>query len=101
MQANANNQSHYTTIDALDCLLTYNDLLGNRSDVMMVTSAPPEKENSLLLYGMSLSQTWDIGYALCEFRKSLDCGRLADLPLAQQEQAIRDWKIGNYKIDHC
>lgn len=101
MQINANNPSHYTTIDTLDCLRTYSDLLGNRSDVIIVTSAPPEKGNSLLLYGMSLSQTWDIGYALCGFGKPVDCGRLADLPLAQQEQAIRDWEIGDYKIDHC
>ena len=101
MQVNARNNSRYTRIDTLDCILTYNDLLGNRSDFMMVSTATSESNNSLLAYGMSNSDTWDIGYALCSGGGQFDCGRLADFPLNEQLKAIQEWNIGGYKIDYC
>lgn len=101
MQVNARNSSRYTRIDALDCILTYNDLLGNHSDFMMVSTATSNTNNSLLAYGMSVSDTWDIGYALCSNGGQFDCGRLASLPLNEQMKAIQDWNIGGHKIDYC
>lgn len=99
MQINARNSTRYTRIDTLDCILTYNDLLGNRSDFIMVSSTTPDGNNSLLAYGMSISQTWDIGYALCGGQ--FECGRLADLPLSEQMKAIQDWNIGGHEIEYC
>ena len=101
MQVDSGNIDHYTRIENLDCLLTYNNLLGNRSDFIMVSSAAPMSNNSLLLFGMSGSQTWDIGYSLCEGGSEFDCGRLADLTPARQAQTIEGWHLGNYTIDYC
>lgn len=101
MQVNARNSTRYTGIDALNCILTYDDLLGNRSDFIMVSTTASDSDNSLLAYGMSTSQIWDIGYALCSGGEQFDCGRLADLPLNEQMKAIQDWNIGGYKIDFC
>ncbi len=101
MQANARNSSRYTRMDTLDCILTYNALLGNHSDFMMVSTTMSKNVNSLLAYGMSASDTWDIGYALCSGGGQFDCGRLANLPLNEQMRAIQDWNIGGYKIDYC
>ena len=101
MQANARNRTYFTRLEPLDCLLTYNNLLGNRSDLIMVSSAKPEGNNSLLIYGIATAVTWDVGYALCIPGNTFDCGRLAGLPLAQQQQVIRDWNVGGYKIDYC
>ena len=101
MQVNAMNSTIYRLVDPLDCLLTYNDLLGNRSDFLMVSSTMPRSDNSLLAYGMSSSQSWDIGYALCDKGAEIDCGRLSELPLDKQMEAIRDWNIGGYKVDYC
>lgn len=101
MQVNAMNSTTYRRIDPLDCILTYNDLLGNHSDFLMVSSTMPRSDNSLLAYGMSSSQSWDIGYALCPQGEDIDCGRLSDLPLDEQLEAIRDWNIGGYKVDYC
>ena len=109
MQVNARNSTYYTRIDALDCILTYNDLLGNHSDFIMVSTTAPKSDNSLLVYGMSNPNTvygmsnpntWDIGYPLCS-GEQFDCGRLAGLPLDEQMKAIQDWNIGGYKIDFC
>ena len=101
MQVNARNRSRYTPMKALDCILTYNDLLGNRSDFIMISTTTPKTNNSLLTYGMSTSETWDIGYALCSGGTQFDCGRLAEKPKDEQMEAIQDWKIGGHKIDHC
>ena len=101
MQVNGRNSTHYTRINTLDCILTYNDLLGNRSDFIMVSTTAPKSDNSLLAYGMSTSGTWDVGYSLCSDGGQFDCGRLADLPLDEQMKAIEDWNIGGYKIDYC
>lgn len=101
MQVNARNSSRYIRIDTRDCILTYNDLLGNRSDLIMVSTAMSKSNNSLLAYGMSTSDTWDIGYSLCSGGEQFDCGRLAGLPLNEQMKAIQDWNIGGYKIDYC
>lgn len=101
MQVNARNSTCYTRIDALDCILIYNDLLGNRSDFIMVSTTAPKTDNSLLAYGMSTSQTWDVGYALCSDGGQFDCGRLAAFSLNEQMKAIQDWNIGGYKIDYC
>ena len=101
MQVNSRNSTCYTRIDALDCILIYNNLLGNRSDFIMVSTEAPETDNSLLAYGMSASQTWDVGYALCSDGGQFDCGRLAALPLNEQMKIIRDWNIGGHKIDYC
>ncbi|KAI4102204.1 MAG: hypothetical protein LQ339_004728 [Xanthoria mediterranea] len=101
MQVNAKNGTSYAYINALDCLLMYNDLMGNRSDLIMVSSAPPEGNNTLLVYGMAASGTWDTGYVLCRWPNTFDCGRLAELPVAEQVQAVKDWNVGGYKIDHC
>ena len=101
MQLNAKNTTEYNQIQNLECILTYNNLLGNRSDMIMVSSAKPENNNSLLVYGVTSSGTWDVGYNLCDGGSDFDCGRLADLPIARQEQAIKDWNIGGYKIDYC
>lgn len=101
MQVNAKNGTSYAYINTLDCLLMYNDLMGNRSDLIMVSSAPPEENNTLLVYGMAASGTWDTGYVLCRWPNTFDCGRLAELPVAEQVQAVKDWNIGGYKIDHC
>ena len=100
MQVNSRNSTRYTRIDALDCILIYNDLLGNRSDFIMVSTEAPETDNSLLAYGMSASQTWDVGYALCSDGQ-FDCGRLATLPLNEQMKTVRDWNIGGHEIDYC
>lgn len=101
MQANSRNSTFYTRLDSLTCLLTYNTMLENRSDFIMVSSEAPKSNNSLLVYGMTTSGTWDIGYHLCAAPNAVDCGRLANLPLAQQVQAVQDWNIGGYKIDYC
>ena len=101
MQVNAKNSSRYARIDPLDCILTYNDLLGNHSDFIMVSTATSKSKNSLLAYGMSVADTWDIGYNLCSQGEQFDCGRLASLPLDEQLKAIQDWNIGGYKIDYC
>ena len=101
MQSNAKNRTYFPRVEPLECLLTYNNLLGNRSDLIMVSSAKPEANNSLLLYGVANADTWDVGYILCIPGNTFDCGRLAGLPLAQQQQAIQDWNIGGYKIDYC
>ena len=101
MQVNSRNSTRYTRIDALNCILIYNDLLGIRSDFIMVSTEAPETDNSLLAYGMSASQTWDVGYALCSGGGQFDCGRLAALPLNEQMKTIRDWNIGGHKIDYC
>lgn len=101
MQANAKNRTQFARVEPLECLLTYNNLLGNRSDLIMVSSAKPEQNNSLLIYGITYGLTWDVGYVLCIPGNTFDCGRLAGLPLAQQQQVIRDWNIGGYKIDYC
>ena len=101
MQVNARNKSCYTRIEALDCILTYNELLGNRSDLIMISTTTPKSNNSLLAYGMSTSETWDIGYALCLGGTEFDCGRLAEKPKDEQMEAIQDWNIGGHKIDYC
>lgn len=101
MQVNARNSTQYIRMDPLDCILTYNDLLGNRSDFIMVSSTAPRSDNSLLAYGMSTSGTWDIGYSLCSDGGQFDCGRLAELPFNEQMKAIQNWNIGGYKIDFC
>lgn len=101
MQLNARNSSRYTRIENLDCILTYNTLLGNHSDFMMVSTAMPTNNNSLLAYGMSKSATWDIGYVLCADGTQFDCGRLANLPSNEQMKTIQDWNIGGYKIEYC
>ncbi|CAO1603804.1 hypothetical protein XANCAGTX0491_007383 [Xanthoria calcicola] len=101
MQLNAKNGTSYAYVNTLDCLLMYNDLMGNRSDLIMVSSAPPEENNTLLVYGMAASGTWDTGYVLCQWPNTFDCGRLAELPVAEQVQAVQDWNMGGYKIDHC
>ncbi|KAL8663032.1 MAG: hypothetical protein Q9168_008159 [Polycauliona sp. 1 TL-2023] len=101
MQVNAKNKTHYKYMNALDCLLSYNTLIGNRSDVIMISSAPPESNNSLLTYGMASWGTWDTGYVLCLWPNAFDCGRLAGLPVNQQHAAIKNWTVGGYKIDHC
>ena len=67
----------------------------------MVSSAKPENNNALLVYGVASSGTWDVGYNLCEGGKDFDCGRLADLPLARQQQATKNWNIGGYPIEYC
>ena len=101
MQALSRNDTFYTRMGLRDCLVSYNDLLGNRSDLIMVTSTAPKNNNHLLVYGMSKASTWDIGYPLCEWGASLDCGRLTSKPLAQQEQIAQQWHIGGHKIDYC
>ncbi|KAI4107154.1 MAG: hypothetical protein LQ345_007158, partial [Seirophora villosa] len=101
MQVSAKNSTSYAYIDTLDCLLMYNNLIGNRSDLIMVSSAPPEENNTLLVYGMAASGTWDTGYALCKRPNTFDCGRLANLPVTEQSQAVKDWNMGGYKIDYC
>ena len=101
MQVYSRNSTRYTRIDALDCILIYNDLLGNRSDFIMVSTAGPETDNSLQAYGMSGSGTWDVGYGLCSAGGQFDCGRLAALPLNEQMKVIQDWNIGGHKIDYC
>ena len=42
MQVHVMNGSFYTQLDALDCILGYNDLLGNGSDFLMVSTTAPE-----------------------------------------------------------
>ena len=101
MQVNALNRSRYTPVKALDCILTYNDLLGNRSDFIMISTTTPKSNNSLLAYGMSTSGTWDVGYGLCSQGTQFDCGRLAEKPKDEQMGAIRNWNIGGHKIDYC
>lgn len=101
MQVNANNSTLYTYSSTLDCLLMYNNLMGNHSDLIMVSSAPAQQNNTLLVYGMAASGTWDIGYFLCQWGKTFDCGRLVDLPVDEQVQAVKDWNIGGYRIDYC
>lgn len=101
MQVSAKNSTSYAYIDTLDCLLMYNNLIGNRSDLIMVSSAPPEENNTLLVYGMAASGTWDTGYDLCKWSNTFDCGRLANLPVTEQSQAVKDWNMGGYKIDYC
>ena len=101
MQVNARDRSRYTPITALDCILTYNDLLGNRSDFIMISTTAPKSTNSLLAYGMSTSGTWDIGYNLCSDGTQFDCGRLAEMPKEEQIGAIQNWTIGGHKIEYC
>ena len=101
MQVNARNSSRFTPINNLDCILTYNDLLGNRSDFIMVSTTTPKGNNSLLAYGMSTSGTWDVGYSLCSNGGQFDCGRLAEKPKNEQIEAIQNWNIGGHKIDYC
>lgn len=101
MQLNAKNTTHYNQIQKLECVLTYNSLFGNRSDMIMVSSAKPENNNALLVYGVASSGTWDVGHDLCDGRGKFDCGRLINWPIARQEQATRDWNVGGYKIDYC
>ena len=101
MQVNARNSTLYTRMEPLDCILTYNDLFGNRSDLIMVSTTAPRSDNSLLAYGMSTSGTWDIGYALCSGGEQFDCGRLAGLPSNEQMEAIQNWTIGGHRIDAC
>ena len=101
MQVNARNKSRYTRIKALDCILTYNELLGNRSDLIMISTTTPKSNNSLLAYGMSTSGTWDVGYALCSGGAEFDCGRLVEKPKDEQMEAVQDWNIGGHKIDYC
>ena len=100
MQIDARNGSRFSRIENLDCILTYNELMGNHSDFIMVSTATSTSNNALLAYGMSNSGTWDIGYALCP-GEQFDCGRLAELPLSDQMKATQNWNIGGYKIDHC
>ena len=101
MQVNATNSSLYTWMDALDCILAYNVLLGNRSDFIMISTTTPKSNSSLLAYGMSTSGTWDIGYALCSDGEQFDCGRLSEKPKDEQMKAVQDWNIGGHKIDSC
>ena len=101
MQVNAGNSSRFTRIDALRCILTYDELLGNRSDFIMISTTTPKSNNSLLAYGMSTSATWDIGYPLCSDGGQFDCGRLAEMPKDEQMEAIQNWNIGGHKIDYC
>ena len=101
MQINARNSTLYTRMDPLECIITFNNLLGNRSDFIMVSTTSPKGDNSLLAYGMSSSQTWDIGYALCSNGGQFDCGRLSDSPLNEQMKAIQNCNFGGYKIDFC
>lgn len=100
IQANASSGTLYTYTSTLDCL-TYNNLMGNHSDLIMVSSAPAELNNTLLVYGMTASGTWEIGYVLCQWSNSFDCGRLADVPVAEKFQAVKDWNVGGYRIDYC
>ena len=101
MQVNARNKSQYVRIEVLDCILTYNELLGNRSDFIMISTTTPKSNNSLLAYGMSTSGTWDVGYDLCSQGTEFDCGRLAEKSKDEQIEAIQDWNIGGHKIDYC
>lgn len=61
----------------------------------------PKNDNSLLAYGMSSSQSWDIGYSLCADGAEFDCGRLSEFPLDKQMEVIQDWNISGYKVDYC
>ena len=67
----------------------------------MVSSTVSKSNNSLLAYGMSSSQSWDIGYGLCSLGGQFDCGRLSALSSDKQMETIRDWNIAGYKIDYC
>ena len=64
MQMSATDRAVYERLEKVDCLVTYNDLLGNRSDLIIVSSGAAENANSLLVYGMAASGTWDVGYIL-------------------------------------
>ena len=101
MQLNARNTTHYNQIPKLDCVLTYSSLFGNRSDMIMVSSAKPENNNALLVYGIASNGTWDVGHDLCDGRGKFDCARMINWPRARQEEAIRDWNVGGYKVDYC
>lgn len=105
MQVKSVDDTYYTRLDTLDCLLDYTYLFGNRSDVIMVSSEAPAGNNSLLLYGSVERGTWEIGWGLCGASNHFDCDHLDLASFADNTtrrlQAVKDWNIGGYKIDHC
>lgn len=99
-------------VGKLSCLLDYTDPVGNRSDVLLVSSSVYGNSNSLLWWGQNVGAGVYVnpGGWLCQASNTFSCkklaighfaGRNATVKSAERLKAIEDWNVGGYKIDYC
>jgi hypothetical protein len=105
MQENAYNTSLFARLEPLECLLSYTNLFGDRSNVILVTSTLSTTNNSLFAYGLSGSEDpWKTGW-YWGLGNDFDSTKLdiANFPggAAERVEKTSNWSIAGQKIDYC
>lgn len=104
--------SMYIKLEPLSCLLLYQELLGNKSNVLLISSAGDDSNSSLLWFGSDnfAANNDYIGSWMCANTNSFCCHFLSlghflganDFEKGQNRLlAIKDWNVAGYKIDYC
>ena len=96
----------FIKLDPVTCLLTYTNVFGNRSDMIMVASNTTNNSaNSLLAYGSQHRGQWLLGHPLVGESNTFNADKL-DLSyfagsVAKRAEALANWNVGGFKIDYC
>ena len=108
IQSMQSSAKSFSKLDPITCLLTYTNLFGNRSDMIMVTSNATSLNNSgnsLLAYGSQHRNQWLLGSPLIGNSNTFNADQLEVSYFAggaaQRAKAITQWNVGGFKIDYC
>ena len=108
IQSMQKSTASYTRLDPVTCLVTYANVFGNRSNVIMMASnatAANNSGNSLLAYGSQPRNRWLVGKSLTERSNTFNADRLNIAHFhggaAQRAQTVAEWNVGGFKIDYC